>query len=223
MKLKKSCSNINAIINWLIKFCSGACMLFIFFGCENPFRLTAIINRTSTNNFQPPPDTPTLPTALVVEKVYPLAGASWMQYISGSSGSTPFNRNDVACAGNEAGSMTACIHGGDKLKITLDDLTTCDQLRMTDTLDVFTWNCFVVAGKATFYSTGFNENKGLNDLIDFTNSDWKPLSVSLYEGGLLRQQSSSLKWWSNISNPIVALPDSSVSTQTISGFSAGWP
>lgn len=194
---------------------------FLLFSCSNPFGLSPAEISGLSENSEPPPDIPILVPTLVVEKVYPINGAGWLKFISGSSGTNFYDRDDVACAGTETGSINACIHGGDKLKVVVTGYSSCDNLSMQDSLGVFIWSCLAGTGQVIFYSTGFNENKGMSDLIDFTGSDWLAMKVSFYESTVLKKQSASAKWWSNIANPIVILPDSSASMQTISGFSVG--
>ena len=194
-------------------------------GC-NPFSKPSISSRDSSSgggNFDtPPPSIGGGSITLSVEKLYPVNGAGWLKYISaGTSGTTMYDRVDAACVGTESGDINACIHGGDKLKVSVSQYSSCSGLELTDSESVFAWSCFIKSGQVVFYSTGFKSGKGMSDLIDFTSKDWKSMSVSLYQSSVLKGQSVSQKWWTTSANPIVDLPDSSASAVVLSGYASG--
>jgi len=197
-------------------------LLLLLASC-NPFGKNTIDDRDSGGNFDStPPSLGGGALSLSVEKIYPINGATWLSYISaGVSGTTLFDRVDAACAGTETGDINSCFHGGDKLKVVVSQLSSCSGLTLTDSESVFIWSCFVDSGQVVFKSTGYQDGKGLSDLIDFTGLNWKSMSVTLNQNGSLKGQSTSQRWWSTTSNPIVNLPSSTGSLQTITGFASG--
>ena len=111
----------------------------------------------------------------------------------------------TACDGTETGGATACIHGGERQKVSTT-ISTCTGISMTDTLGVFDWNCELVGGAATFYSQ-LKSNKGLIDLITpgTTYGSWKDNAVTLTNGTASVSTTASA-WWTNL---IRAAPDNS--------------
>ena len=215
---------IMGLVRLALYFFRWTLIVLALAGC-NPFAKPYISNRDSNSggNFDsapPPIGGGTL--SLSVEKIYPANGATWLSYISaGVSGTTLFDRTDAACVGTESGDVNSCFHGGDKLKIVVSQLSSCSGLTLTDSEGVFIWSCFVDSGQVVFKSTGYQDGKGLSDLIDFVGLNWKSMSVTLNQNGSLKGQSTSQRWWSIASNPIVNLPSSAGSLQTISGFASG--
>tara|TARA_B110001454_G_C12723212_1_gene435862 strand:+ start:4027 stop:6228 length:2202 start_codon:yes stop_codon:yes gene_type:complete len=172
------------------------------------------------------PDSPSSSYNLTVEKVYPTNGADFLKFIKGNNGGTDLvSQPDIACDGTEVAAIDSCIHGGDKLKVSLPTINSCDNLTLSDSLGAFSWFCknnLAPNSGVTFYSVGFQENKGLADIIDFTGLDWKVNSVELKQSGVSIGTSTAEKWWSIQAgrNPIVTLPDSSMSTLTLTSTTA---
>lgn len=194
-------------------------------GCFLNSRITSLVS--SSNEAPKSPDTsPGTLYDLVVEKVYPLNGADFLKFIKGNNGGTDLvSQPDVACDGTESAAIDACIHGGDKLKVSLRMMSSCDNLTLTDSLNAFSWFCKTnqpPGSGVTFYSVGFQDNKGLSDIIDFTARDWKANFVELKQSGVSIGVSSSQKWWSIQSgrNPIEELPSSSASVLSLTSSTA---
>lgn len=197
-------------------------------GCFLNTKVTTLSKSTpstlSPNTEQP--DAPSESYILTVEKVYPLNGSDFLKFIKGNNGGTDLvSQPDVACDGTEPAAIDSCIHGGDKLKVALPTINSCDNLTLSDSLNAFSWFCknnLAPQTGVTFYSVGFQQNKGLSDIIDFTALNWKTNFVELKQAGVSIGTSTSEKWWSNQAgrNPISVLSDSSASTLSLTSTTA---
>lgn len=215
--LKKSIFQF--IVATLILFNSG-CSLNA--SISKLYELPATIDGSSPST---PPDnsTPDAPPvssllSLTVLKTYPTNGSRFFSYIKGyNGGSDIFTQPDVACDGLSTDGNDSCIHGGDKLKVIVNTISSCNNLKLSDSIGAFEWICKPLPPGVVFYSVGFKIGKGLSDIIDFNLMDWRNNSVSLSQNTTLIGTSSSVKWWSNsaLSNPIVPIPDSLTTTIAI--------
>ena len=145
-----------------------------------------------------PPAPPIYGTSLAVLPVYPLFGAQWNDYVYQDNGT--YDSNDVSCI---PGTHTKCLQGGELRKVVLPTAS-CTGLRAEDELAVFEWSCQEVAGKATFYSSGFKYRQGLGQLL--TTTAWKDNRILVKQGAVLVGASPLAKWWSN---QVLELPDNS--------------
>ena len=150
------------------------------------------------------------PLLVTVDPVYP-SNPKWNDYVrNNNSAQDVFHQADVACTGTESGSYSACIHGGEKRKVTLTGVATCAGLTLTDSLGAFDWVCRDASGTATFYSVGLKGPAGLKDLVDAAS--WKPDSVTVRSGAALIASSAPATWWSNNVQP---LPSNSAATAVV--------
>lgn len=140
-----------------------------------------------------------------------------MKYVK-NDGADVFSASDTACAGTETG-YAGCIHAGQMRKVQLPGITSCAGLSMTDALGVFVWSCLVKNGLATFYSTDFQQGKGLQNLVNSTS--WLSNSVTLGGAsgniGYSGTSASSVWSWTNpiatpASNPLAVDAQVSLST-----------
>lgn len=144
--------------------------------------------------------------------VYPIYGANWNDYISFDGTTDRLHQVESPCI-NSGGNYFSCIHGG-QLRQFATSLTSCAGLSASDLLGVFRWVCRLESGNAVFYSTGFNENKGLRDLVQV--SAWRQNQVTVSNGSTVAQ-SSLATWWSN---PVTPLPDNHLATDAVQSLSA---
>ena len=92
--------------------------------------------------------------------VYESSG-NWNDYVLNNGNST-FSGDGTACTDSD----TNCVHGGEVLKFTLDDETSCANLTIADNRGFFNFHdCRLEGGTPTFYTSGLKENIGLADLI----------------------------------------------------------
>ena len=114
----------------------------------------------------------------------------------------------VSCDGTETGSYFSCLHGGERRKVVLPNVSSCTGLTAADDLGVFNWTCDdSLEAQAYFYSSGFKENKGLRDLLDPTS--FKDNRVQISKASQVIAQSMAVAWWSNV---VEQLPDNSSSS-----------
>lgn len=144
-------------------------------------------------------------TTVVVEPVYPLAGAQWNDYVARSVATEDgAHQPDVACAGTEM-MRRACVHGGERKLVRLVGATTCEGVVIADELYAFTWRCAMEAGVPVAYSIGLGERVGLAHLIDWTSLTLRPnrIRVTSPEG---EWRSDPAVWWTN---PVMEAPANS--------------
>ena len=120
----------------------------------------------------------------------------WNDYIK-NDGQDILSASDTTCTGSETGGYKACLHSGELKKVELINKSSCENLRIQDSLLAFNWLCKVVSNKVIFYSTGFIDGKYLSDLIDFSNTRWKTISVSILENEKEIVKTNEATWWSN--------------------------
>lgn len=151
----------------------------------------------------------TTPIRLTVEPFYG-NGVNWNDYVKYLGPSV-----DTAepCTGSETGSK-ACVHGGEKRKVTVDGHSSCADLSAHDNLAAFKWSCQVMNGKAVFVSMGFQEKKGLGDLL--TASSFKSNHVTVKKGATVIGESAAAVWWNNTVKPV---PDNSSMASAALGLS----
>ena len=133
--------------------------------------------------------------------------ANWNEYVlNNNGGSNAYDQPDTTCTRPVNSHYDACIHGGEKRKLVLTGINSCNTITATDTLSAFNWICDASSGTATILMGGLAQNKGLRDLVDAT--DWLPNSLIVKQGLTTIAQTPSSVWWQNA---IVALPDNSAS------------
>lgn len=136
-----------------------------------------------------------------VTPVYP-AHAGWGQYVSRSELALDLDHQpDASCAGDEPGSPEACVHGGERRKLVIDALASCDGVTAKDELGVFSWRCVVEDGRAVVYTQGLRRGRGLAHLV--TEAGWRTNRVEVSAGGVAVCRSSSTTWWDT---PVTELP-----------------
>lgn len=136
-----------------------------------------------------------IPTTLTVASIYPL-NSNWNDYVKNSNTTVSvYEQTDTACVGNESGAYSACIHGGEKRKVSAVGYSSCTGLSMTDSLSAFNWECRMFSGSPVFVSSGLALSKGLRNLL--SSSGWIPNRVTLWQGGQAVAQSAATLWWSN--------------------------
>ncbi len=92
------------------------------------------------------------------------------------------------------------VHGGELRRVTLPNLSSCDDLSATDGLAAFDWVCSEnLSGDISFTSTGLKATKNLSDLIDFNASPpgWKSNSLTVKNVETVVYQTNDGIWWNN--------------------------
>ncbi|MFK8139189.1 MAG: fibronectin type III domain-containing protein [Bdellovibrionales bacterium] len=132
-----------------------------------------------------------------VEAVYP-TNPNWNDYVGNTNPSlSKFHQTDTACVTSTQG-YDACIHSGEKLKLSLSPIDSCSNISATDDLGLFNWSCELIGGFANVVSLGLKENTNLSDLIATSPSlAWKTNFVSVTQSGSLIARSSPDTWWNN--------------------------
>ena len=143
---------------------------------------------------------------------------NWNDYVKWADKSLAvFNQSDTTCDPSVDIGYNTCLHAGERKRLTISWLDSCENLSFSDELNLFNWNCSVYNGEVVIYSLGLKTEYGLSDLIEYDSGSgdyvFKNNSLRIYRGDELYAQSSSTKWWSN---PILLAPDSSAAAQTIS-------
>lgn len=153
----------------------------------------AVIAGCGRVGFEPAP----VPTVeLTAAPAYPLAGAGWNDYVA-NDGADRWSASDTPCPVS-ATPYSACLHGGELRKVTVDGVASCDGLVLVDELGVFDWRC-VDGALPTFYGA-LAPNRGLRDLV--TEGGWIANRVVVV--GSARGETAMEPWWEN---PVVSLPD----------------
>lgn len=129
--------------------------------------------------------------------IYP-SYPDWMDYVKRDTSTTnSLSVTGTACTGSEVGWYNSCVHMGEIRSITIPNFTSCTGITATDSLSVFNWTCKVNNNTVQVISTGLKYDKGLADLIDFSNAKWKDISVVVNYNGSMLLTSNPSTWWTN--------------------------
>ncbi|MBU2511258.1 right-handed parallel beta-helix repeat-containing protein [bacterium] len=128
-----------------------------------------------------------------LQTLYPNNGVNLNDYVK-DDGTNSFDATDTPC---DAATDTSCIHGGVMRSVEVTGKSSCTGLSGTDTLGVFQWTCDDGTDPVRMISTGFKENKGVADLIDFSTVQWKVISSVITFNDRTLAVSISSTWWSN--------------------------
>ncbi|HNE11639.1 MAG TPA: right-handed parallel beta-helix repeat-containing protein, partial [Leptospiraceae bacterium] len=122
----------------------------------------------------------------------------WMDYVKRDTPtSNSLSLTGTACTGTELGWYNSCVHVGEIRSITIPNFTSCTDITATDSLGVFNWTCKAANNTVQVVSTGLKFDKGLTDLIDFTNVKWKNIYIVVNYKGSMLLTSVSNTWWTN--------------------------
>ena len=143
---------------------------------------------------------------------------NWNDYVKWADKSLAvFNQSDTTCDPSVDIGYNTCLHAGERKRLTISWLDSCENLSFSDELNLFNWNCSVYNGEVVIYSLGLKTEYGLSDLIEYDSGSgdyvFKNNSLRIYRGDELYAQSSSTKWWSN---PILEAPSTAMGVHTIS-------
>jgi parallel beta-helix repeat protein len=127
--------------------------------------------------------------ALAVAPLFPVNGADWNDYVTGSDWAT--------AADSTCDATGACLHGGEHRVVEVPDKSDCAGLEAVDDLGAFVWVCDASTGAARFVSTGLADGKYLSDLLDFAGLAFKPNGVTVSANGAAWGQAPRNIWWSN--------------------------
>ncbi len=142
---------------------------------------------------------------LSVLPFYPTSGTMWNSYITSGSllksinrylkiDASQFPQIETPCVplGN-----VECIHSAEVMRVNVSWKSNCNNITMKDSLDAFDWRCSESQVPIFFYSVGFKKDRGLKDLIKIDGSDWKAISVTLFDSAISDTSSLNSVWWNN--------------------------
>ncbi len=120
---------------------------------------------------------------LVIRNKYSGSTNYFLQYVKSSDTTTLCGDDYGTISTNLTTGLSDCIHSGEAKKVTVNTnyTTTCTGWTMTDNLSVFDWTCSDNGGIAVF-SSKLKSTSKLSDLIDFSNAQYKNISVTLTNG-----------------------------------------
>lgn len=149
------------------------------------------------------------------------ANTSWGRLIVRDGGVGGFTASNTLCPFGTSTHYGACINTGEKLKFTLKNFKIlepsldCTSVNIRDQLNLFKWNCQISGDDLIVQMVSLKEDKGLSDLVDFTNGKFKDNSVIVEKSGPVAVYKSTPDiWWTNPFNQI-----SSSSVQVLSNAS----
>ncbi len=142
-------------------------------------------NRTKSSSISSSTSAALVPYEISVSQYYNHGTDKWNDYVKSD--------DSADCVGNE-GSYTACLHAGEKRKVTTLE-SSCSGLAMTDHNGWMDWTCSVVSGLATFTGT-LKTNKSLDNLI-LDSTKFNSNKVTLTGCPTCPIESSDSIWWSN--------------------------
>ena len=140
------------------------------------------------------------PLVLTVNPFYPVNGANWNDYVDSTAHpfyTSRYTKKNPADYPSDIACNYGCVHGGEIRKVIVSNKTSCQNVTMSDSENAFEWRCADHVSPIYFYSLGFKQNKGLRNLLKSDGTDWKTMSVTLYEGSTPVSTSVSSKWWTN--------------------------
>lgn len=132
-----------------------------------------------------------------VSPLYATNGSDWNDYIS-NDGTDIYNATDTACDPAADGpGYSGCMHGGQMRSVQLIGAASCDGFAAYDNLSAFKWDCLDNGSTVRFVSTGFVDNKGLSDLLNFDTLQWRSNKVTVTLNGTTAASTPSTIWWDN--------------------------
>lgn len=127
------------------------------------------------------------PSLCEVVPVYP-AHAGWGQHVTRSAADRDDEHQpDLDC--DNPG--LPCVHAGERRKLALQGIRSCDGIAASDALGAFSWRCVVEDATAVLYSTGLT--RGLSALVQATG--WRDNAVTATRDGEPLCASPSTSWW----------------------------
>jgi hypothetical protein len=151
---------------------------------------------------------------LIVKPVFK-TNAQWNDYVRNNDPSEEvYFQDDETCNSATDLSFNDCIHGGERKKSSIQFLSSCAGIKITDDLGAFDWTCKETSEGVVAYSLGLKHRFGLKDLIEMNGSNpvWKKNFITVSVNDDIFQESSPTVWWSN---SLMLFPDSSAGTITI--------
>ncbi|MBE7412868.1 MAG: right-handed parallel beta-helix repeat-containing protein [Leptospiraceae bacterium] len=123
-------------------------------------------------------------------------GLNWNDYIK-NDGTNIANASNTACLGTET-QYRGCIPAFLYRVFEITGKTSCTNISIVDNLTLLNWAC-VVSPNGSVYalSTGLRDGKGLSDTIDFTNLQFKNITVAVYDGQTTYMQTKERVFWGN--------------------------
>lgn len=140
---------------------------------------------------------------LDVEKEFPFTGSDWNSYVLPDGSPCPYGVYDEQF-------LDACIHGGERIVVSVPDLPSCAGVRVGDALGAFDWAC-VDGDPVTLHSRRLRPETRLAALLEA--DAWRENYVYIKDSeGHHIYESPSAVWWSN---PVVPLPDNSTGSLVV--------
>ena len=137
-----------------------------------------------------------------VQPVFSSNGINWNSYVSIPDFATAsrwqfVQATDIAC--NAAGT-SQCLHAGEFRQFVLTGQTSCLNVTAQDSAQALKWVCDQTNGTPRMVSVGFNDGKGLNDLIDWTPATpvWKSMTLTVSRNFSTIATTTPSQWWNNM-------------------------
>ncbi|MCC6275308.1 MAG: hypothetical protein IT569_05595, partial [Leptospiraceae bacterium] len=123
-------------------------------------------------------------------------GQNWNDYIK-NDGTSIYSATNTACVGTES-EYRGCFPAFFMKVFYITGKTSCTNISITDNLGLLSWGCVIAPnGTAAALSIGLGSGKGLADAIDFTNIQFKDITVTVTDNGATYMQTSPQKFWNN--------------------------
>ncbi len=152
------------------------------------------------------PDSGCVPRQVAtMSPTFPANGALWNQYVVASG--APWESGDEACDPN-ADRFTACLHGGEHRTVTVDGISSCDDVDASDALGLFEWACVAGDDQIQLHSTRLAPYARVRNLIDRDTQRFHENWVEVSAPGFRWATAPSI-WWKNpirrVDNPAGAI------------------
>lgn len=160
--------------------------------------------------------------SIELEKLAPLGRLStalWTQWVKVDAAVIPESSGEEDCTDSDAGGgANVCVNGGLIRKVKIPNESSCNSIqKIEDNLGVFNWSCVKASSDSGLwiYSTGFQVNKGVSDLIeDAANSVWKEIFVTVETSNKKYTTQPTRAW----SDSLTLAPDSSSARASIGSY-----
>ncbi len=145
----------------------------------------------------------------------PYSGAAnWADWLR-NDGVDTLSATGAACPGSGDPSQNQCFRAGFLRTFSISGPPSCTDVEISDNLGVFQWRCVSTSEGLKAVLAGFQPEKGLEDLIDYSSLTFRSNSITVQYGTWLPAQTEESVWWST---PIVVDNNGAAAGELSSGF-----